>query len=184
LVEINGVGLTDFCTDPALFALQLSAMVRVYGSGGGDALGKIGIDGPAGAQSFVKGIRDRGRTFFAARTAPRAFVFFHIPGFFSNEYREISGLSLKVFHLAVGQKLNVGMSTDIQHLGRQDSDGAVVGGKSLVQLGHLTADTGELFHQVDLYPHIGKVQRRLDAGNAATDYEYIFSHHQIPYFIF
>jgi hypothetical protein len=62
------------------------------------------------------------------------------------------------------------MSTDIQQLGRENSNGAVVGGESLVQLSHLPPDAGELFHQVDLEAHFRQVQGGLDPGDPAADY--------------
>jgi hypothetical protein len=71
------------------------------------------------------------------------------------------------------------MSTDIQHLGREYSDGTVIGWECLVQLGHLAADAWQFLHQVDLDPHIGKIQGRLHTSNASPDNEYVFAHNQI-----
>jgi len=68
------------------------------------------------------------------------------------------------------------MSTDIRHLGREYSDSAVIGGKGLIQLGHLTADAGQGLHQVDLNAHIGQVQRGLHARNAPSDNQNVFYH--------
>jgi hypothetical protein len=61
------------------------------------------------------------------------------------------------------------MSTDIHQLRGQDSEGAVVGGKSLVQLGHLSPNARQLFHQMHLKSHFGKVQGGLDSRNASSD---------------
>ena len=65
------------------------------------------------------------------------------------------------------------MSTDIHQLRRQNSEGTVIGGKGLVQLGHLAANAWQPLHQMHLETHFGKVQRGLNAGNASTNYEYI-----------
>ncbi len=56
----------------------------------------------------------------------------------------------------------------------------VVGGKRLVQLGHLAADAGQFLHQVDFDSHIGQVQGCLDSGNAAADNQYVFAHNPCP----
>jgi hypothetical protein len=72
------------------------------------------------------------------------------------------------------------MSTDIQHLGREDSDGAVIRGKGFVQLGHLAPDTGKPFYQLHLESHFGKIQRGLDSRDAASYHEYLFAHNLAP----
>jgi hypothetical protein len=63
------------------------------------------------------------------------------------------------------------MSTDIQQLRRENSYGAVIGGKGLVQLGHFAADAGVLFHQVDLDSHLTEIQSSLHACYSTADYE-------------
>jgi hypothetical protein len=63
------------------------------------------------------------------------------------------------------------MPTDIQQLRRENSYGAVIGGKSLVQLGHFAAYAGVLFHQVDLDSHLTEIQGSLHACYSTTDYQ-------------
>jgi len=72
------------------------------------------------------------------------------------------------------------MSTDIQHLRREYSDGAVIGRKCLVQLCHFAADTGKSFNQVYLQTHIRKIQGRLDPGNTSAYNQDVFTHNQVP----
>jgi hypothetical protein len=74
------------------------------------------------------------------------------------------------------------MSTDIQHLGRQDSDSTVVGGESLIQLRHLTADTGQFFNQMNLDTHVGQIQGSLDTGDASSNNKDVFIHDIFPFF--
>ena len=57
----------------------------------------------------------------------------------------------------------------VDHLRGEDAGRAVQGREGLVQLGHLAADGGLLFDDVDLEARVGDVQRRLDAGDAAAD---------------
>ena len=137
--------------------------------GGRYTLGKPTVYGSTLPKSLIKRIRDHRGTLLLTRPTSSAFVLINKAGL--PAYLHLIGpcLPLYLFHLTVGQKLYVGMSTDIQHLGRQDSDGTVVGGKGLVQLRHFPADAGQFFHQVDPNAHFGKVQRCLDAGDAAAD---------------
>jgi hypothetical protein len=68
------------------------------------------------------------------------------------------------------------MSTDIHQLGRENSQRAVIGWKGLVQLGHLAADTGQPFHHESVKPHFRKIQRGLNACNAASYYKNVSTH--------
>ncbi len=58
------------------------------------------------------------------------------------------------------------MPADLDQFWRENSHGAVVGGKGLVELGHMPADAGALFHQVDFESGCGKVQGGLDAADS------------------
>ena len=60
------------------------------------------------------------------------------------------------------------MPADLDQFGRDNSHRAVIGGKSLVQLGHHASYGGGPFHQVDIVAGIGQIQGNLHAGNATT----------------
>ena len=64
----------------------------------------------------------------------------------------------------------------VHHLGGQDTGGAVQGGEGLVDLGHLAADGGLLFHDVHLEARVGDIQRGLDARDAAADDQRALGH--------
>jgi hypothetical protein len=68
------------------------------------------------------------------------------------------------------------MSTDIHQLGRENSQRAVIGGKGLIQLGHLPADARQAFHHVGRKPHFRKIQGGLNSRNAASYYKDISAH--------
>lgn len=72
------------------------------------------------------------------------------------------------------------MPTDILKLWPEDSDSTVVRGKGLVQLGHLAADTRELFDQMDLKPHVPQIKGSLHTGYPAANDQYIFVHDNLP----
>lgn len=61
------------------------------------------------------------------------------------------------------------MPTDIHQFRGQDSEGAVVGRKRFVELGHFAADSGEPFDQMNLKPHFGKIQGGLHARNSSAN---------------
>jgi hypothetical protein len=84
---------------------------------------------------------------------------------------KIAHLSGEFRYLAVSQYIDIGMSTDIQQLRRQNSYSAIVGGKRLIQHGHFPAYAGVFFHQVDANTHFGEIQSRLHPGYSASDDE-------------
>ena len=55
-----------------------------------------------------------------------------------------------ILHLREGEQFDIQMPADLDQLGRDNSHGAVVGGKGLVQLGHDPADSRALLQQIDL----------------------------------
>ena len=75
-----------------------------------------------------------------------------------------------MFHLREGEQFDVQVPADLDQFGRDDSHGAVVGGKGLVQLGHDPADGRAFFHQINLVARIGKVKGCLHPGDAAADH--------------
>jgi hypothetical protein len=60
------------------------------------------------------------------------------------------------------------MPADLDQLGCEYSHGAVIGGKGLVELGHMAADARGFFHQVDLEAGCGKIKGGLDPAYAST----------------
>jgi hypothetical protein len=71
---------------------------------------------------------------------------------------KISGLSLYFGYLGEGYKLYVQMPADLDQFGRDNSHGTVIGGKSLVQLGHHPSDCSGALHQIDKIARICKIQ--------------------------
>jgi hypothetical protein len=97
--------------------------------------------------------------------------FIDAPGFFPYFYLKISYIAFHRFHFAVCKQLNAGMLCDFDHPGRQDALGAVQRGKSFGKLAHMTADRGFFFNQDHLPASVGDVERCLNSGNSAADYE-------------
>jgi hypothetical protein len=82
---------------------------------------------------------------------------------------KVADLAREFGYLAVSQKVNFRMSTDIQQLRRENSYSAIIGGKGFVQLGHFAPDAGVLFHQVDFDAHVAKIQSGLHPGYSTAD---------------
>jgi hypothetical protein len=61
------------------------------------------------------------------------------------------------------------MPADLDQFGREYSDGAVVGGKGLVELGHMAANGRSLVNQVNFKSRSGKVERGLDPADPSAD---------------
>ena len=61
------------------------------------------------------------------------------------------------------------MPADLDQFGGQDSHRAVIGGKRLVQLGHVPADAGSLFYQINPETGGGKIKRGLDTADASAN---------------
>ena len=132
-------------------------MVRVDGVGGRNALGKITVHCLALSKTLIKSVRDHCGTLFLARPATGAFVFLNVTGLSADRDLEISDFAVNLFYFTVGQEFDIGMSTDIQHLRREYSDGTIVCGECLVQMGHLAANAWQAFNQVYLDAHIREV---------------------------
>ena len=82
---------------------------------------------------------------------------------------ELAGLALEADELGVGDDLDVQVPAGLDQLGRQGAHRAVVGGEGLVELGHVATQGRGLLDEVDLVPPFGKVERALDARDAAAD---------------
>jgi len=65
------------------------------------------------------------------------------------------------------------MPADLDQFGCKYSDGAVIGGKGLVQLGHLAANGRCPVDQIDLKTRCREVERGLNTADSPTDNHHI-----------
>ena len=70
------------------------------------------------------------------------------------------------------QHVDVVVPHALDQFRRDDAGGAVAGGERLVQAGHAAADRRALLHQIDAEPGGRKIQRRLNAGDAAPAHQH------------
>jgi hypothetical protein len=71
-------------------------------------------------------------------------------------------------YLGIGQNFYVQMATKLHELGREDSHGAIVSGKGLIQLSHDPSDARSPLYHVDEITRFGQVERGLNSGNASS----------------
>ena len=137
--------------------------------GRGHGLGEGDVDRPAAAQAHLELVGHDHRADQRAVAAGGALVLVHVAGLFAHADLEIAHVAGNVLDLGVGQQFNLGMSTDIHHLGAENSYAALDVGIDLVELGHDAADGRLFLHQVDLVAGVGQVQGGLDARHPAAD---------------
>ena len=85
------------------------------------------------------------RTILDATAAPGTAVHVNASSALLDFHFKIAGGPFHRFQVRVGDQFNVQMPADLDQFRRDDSHGAVIGGKGLVQLGHNTPDGWALF---------------------------------------
>jgi hypothetical protein len=65
------------------------------------------------------------------------------------------------------------MPADLDQFRRKYSHRAVVGGKGLIQLGHMAANARRFVHQIYFKTGSSQIQRGLYAADPAANYHYI-----------
>jgi hypothetical protein len=168
LFQIDGVILTHHLADATfpLFEVK-AAFIDILDQGNG--LGEVDMDRFILRYFLVIFVRVLGGAILHAVSAARAFVFENIPGLFCQGYLEVSYFPFYTVDFSIGEDLDIGMPADLDQFGCEYSYGAVVGGKGLVQLGHMAADARRLFNQVDLKAGVGEIKRGLNAADPSAD---------------
>jgi hypothetical protein len=132
-------------------------------------LGVLAECGPADIKTLVVFILAFDGTDFGAFAATRALGGIHITRLLQKLYREISRLTGNLLNFRQGQKLDIQVPADLDQLGRDNSHRAVVCGEGFVELRHHSADSGGFFDQINIKTSVGKIERRLHAGDTATN---------------
>ena len=85
---------------------------------------------------------------------------------------KISRLTLNRLHIRQGDEVDVQMPADLDQFGGNNSHGAVIGGKGLVQLAHHTTYGSGFFDHMHQEARIRQIQRSLHSSNPATNNHY------------
>jgi len=172
LIEIDGVILTDsFANTTFLLFKVKTAFIDIRDQG--NCLSEIDMDGLILRYFLIKWIRVFDRAVFYAGRTTRAFALFDISGLFNQRYLEVSCFPLYTVNFSIRQDLYIGMPADLDQFGRKYSDGAVIGGKGLVKLGHMAANGRCLVDQVNLKTRGGKIKRGLNTADPSADNHYV-----------
>jgi hypothetical protein len=134
-----------------------------------DGLRVFLVNGLPGRKTLVVFTRQYHRAYFGAVPAGRALGCIKVARSFSKRDLEIALDPGKVFNFSARDQVDVQMPADLDQFGRDDSHGAVIGGKGLVQFTHDAADGGRLLNKVNEIPGVCKVKGRLHACDAPTN---------------
>ena len=129
----------------------------IYDKDVGNGLGEGSIDGRSVHHAVFKVIGYRDRASFDTLPAARTLVLQDVPGLAADLHVKIAYIPRNLLHLAVGEELDVFMLAHGDHLGSEDTGGAVQSGKGFVKLGHVAPYAGFPLHQVDGTSGIGDV---------------------------
>ena len=164
LFQVYGVVLTYPFANTALILFQIkAAFINIRDQGNG--LSEVYMDGFVLRYLLIVLIRVFDREIFYTGGTTRAFVLQNIPGLLDQLYLEVSYVPFYTVNFSVGEDLYVGMPADLDQFRREYSHGAVIGGKGLVQLGHVAPNTRGLFNQVNLETGRRKVKGGLNAAD-------------------
>jgi len=169
LIEIDRLILTDsFANTTFLLFKVKTAFINIRDQGNG--LSEVDMDGFMLRYFLIELIRVFDRAVFYAGRTTRAFALYNISGLFNQGDLEVSCFTFYTVNFRIRQDLYVGMPADLDQFGREYSDGAVIGGKGLVKLGHMAADGRCLVDQVNLKTRSGKIERGLNTTDPSTDH--------------
>jgi hypothetical protein len=172
LIEIYGLILTDsFANTTFLFFKVKTAFIYISDKGNG--LSEVYMDGFILRYFLIKLIRVFDRAVFYTGRTTRAFALNNISGLFNQGYLEVSCFPYDTVNFSIRQDLYVGIPADLDQFGREYSNGAVIGGKGLVKLGHMAANGRCLVDQVNLKTSSGKIKRGLNTADPSTDNHYV-----------
>jgi hypothetical protein len=98
------------------------------------------------------------RAVFNANAAACAQIHVDAPGPLSDFHFEIPGRPLDRLQIRIGDELDIQMPADLDQFGGDNSHGAVIGGKGLIQLSHGPADGRGLLEKVDIISGIRQIE--------------------------
>jgi hypothetical protein len=128
------------------------------------------VNGFVHGNILIEFIRIHHRAVFNAGCASRTPVFDDVAGLFYQFDLEIPLFPLYAVNFRITEDLYVGMPADLDQFGRQNSHGTVIGGESLVELGHVASNARRLVNQINFKPGFGQIQSGLNAADAAADH--------------
>ena len=139
MLKIDGIVLTDAFANTAFFLFQVNTAFINIGDQG-NCLGKVDMDGFIRRYFLIELIRILDRAVFCTGRTTRTFVLNNVSGLLGQGYIKVSCFPFDTVNFSIRQNLYVWVPADLDQFGREYSHGAVIGGKGLVKLGHMTAN--------------------------------------------
>ena len=139
-MKIDGFIFTDTFANGTFLLFKIKTGIRVNIGDKGNGLRIVYVYGFIGRYVLVIWIRDHDGTVFYTGRATRAFVLYNVSRLLYQVYLEVPCFALYTVNLGKGQDLYVGMPADLDQFRCEYSHRAVIGGKGLVQLGHVAPD--------------------------------------------
>ena len=133
------------------------AITLVYHVSPWDGLSVRFVGGHPRAQTLIELTGHGYRANLSAITTSGTFIQVNIARLFPYSDLEAAHLPGYALQLCKGKKFYVEMPADLDQFRRDDSHGAIVSGKSFVQLGHAPADGRVFFNQIDLVARVRQV---------------------------
>ncbi len=121
------------------------------------SLGKGSVDCLSHLGGHIPFIGEFNRANLFTLAAPGTIVF-DMTRLAAHLYFEVADKAADVFHLTVGEQLDVGFLADRNHLGRADAGRTVKRGKGFVILQHVPADRRLPLDQVGLESGLGNIK--------------------------
>ena len=138
-MKIYGFILTNAYTGKTFLVFKVKA-VFIDIRDEGNRLRIEYVDGFIRCQALIKFVIDQNRAVLRTGRTTRAFVFYDVPGLLDQADLEVSRFPFYTVDFSIAQDLYVWMPADLDQFGREYSHRAVIGGKGLVKLGHMTAN--------------------------------------------
>jgi hypothetical protein len=156
LIQIDGLILTDSFANTTFSLFQVkTAFINIRDQGNG--LSEVDMDGFVLRYFLIELIGVFDRAVFYAGGTTRAFVLENISWLFKQSDLKVSCFAFDTVNFRIRQDLYVGMPADLDQFGREYSDGAIIGWKGFVKLGHMAANGRRFVNQVHLKTPSGKV---------------------------
>jgi hypothetical protein len=129
-------------------------------------------------ESLVIGIKDIYGTILSTCSTAGTFLLINVPRSLEQGNCEIPRLALDSINLGTRDDRYVRIRRALNKFGRQDTHGAIIGGKGLIQLGHLATNSRSLIYQIDPETGIGYIECGLYSTDSGS------KHHHCPHLAF
>lgn len=137
--EIDGAIFTYTFADAAFLLFEINAaFIDIRDKR--NCLSEVNMNGFVLRYLLIESIRILDRAVLYTGSTTGAYALVNVSGLLDQRYIEASCFPCYTVNVGVGQDLDVGVPVDLDQFGRKYSHGAVIGGKGLVKLGHMTAN--------------------------------------------